>query len=350
MHNTRWQRYIIAICLSSVAWLHLCEAAEVNTLTQSQKDIAINKGLLWLRQNIQDNGSIHTGKNSGALTSLFLLSHLAAGIGYQHPQYGTSLRRSLSFVLSQQRSDGYLGSKDKSRMYGHGIAMLMLGESLGMIGDPELEHQVRITLEKALSITHSAARIKKDSAHSGGWHYEPSGTISDMSVSGWQIISLHSVNQAGIEINNDVYSAGIHYARRMCNAEHGSVAYDNPKHARVSLRGLGLLCLSLESNPNDEQRINRIAHNIIKEPIQWKGPWFFYRGYYDAVGLSLAAPTLWNDYRPHLEKMLLQHQHKEGWWKTPPGDNEGRFGKVYCTSLALLALCVERHLLPAFQN
>lgn len=311
---------------------------------------AINTGLDWLRKTIQENGAVQSTKHQGALTSLLILSHLAAGVSYHDPQHGPTLQRSLSFILSQQTKDGYFGAKDKSRMYGHGITVLMLGESLGMIGDPELEHQVRTALSKAVSVINTAASVKKSTLHQGGWHYEPAASGADMSVSGWQIIALHSSRQAGIEINHDIHRAGIHYARRMCNAETGSVAYNNPKLPRPSLRGLGLLCLSIEASPNDEQRINRIAHNIHKDPIPWKGPWFFYRSYYDAVGLSMADTELWQEYRKHLYKLLIAQQHKEGWWKTPPADNEGRFGKNYCTSLALLALCVDRHLLPAFQN
>ena len=73
-------------------------------------------------------------------------------------------------------------------------------------------------------------KIKKTNVHQGGWHYEPTAPASDMSVSGWQIVCLHSAQQAGIEINSEVHRAGIHYARRMCNDESGTVAYDTPNN------------------------------------------------------------------------------------------------------------------------
>lgn len=43
---------------------------------------------------------------------------------------GEALRRALAFVLrpDRQDKDGYFGRADGSRMYGHGIICLMLGE------------------------------------------------------------------------------------------------------------------------------------------------------------------------------------------------------------------------------
>ena len=93
----------------------------------------------------------------------------------------------------------------------------------------------------------------------------------------------------------------------------------------------------------------KIGDSIMKDPIQWKGPWLFYRSYYDAAGLGRMFPELLKDYQKHIDKVLLPHQDKEGWWHTPPGDNEARFGKMYRTSLAVLALSLERQLLPAYQ-
>ena len=159
--SSRYYR-ILCIGLSLVlsmlcAHIHCAE----KELTPQSKNAAIDTGLNWLRKTIQENGAVQGTPHEGALTSLLILSHLAAGIGYHDPLHGTTLRKCLSFVLSQQSKDGYFGGKDKSRMYGHGITVLMLGESLGMIGDPELEHQVRTALNKALSIIYSAAKIKK---------------------------------------------------------------------------------------------------------------------------------------------------------------------------------------------
>ena len=96
--------------------------------------------------------------------------------------------------------------------------------------------------------------------------------------------------------------------------------------------------------------VDAIAARIRKYPIECKGSWFFYRAYYDEVGMSRARPEAWDEYKTTLEKVLIDHQHEEGWWQTPPSDNEGRFGRVYITSMAVLALAVEHHALPVYQR
>jgi hypothetical protein len=100
----------------------------------------------------------------------------------------------------------------------------------------------------------------------------------------------------------------------------------------------------------DAPELSRVVARILSDPISWQGQWFFYRVYYDAVGMSRAAPEQWDAYGKHIEKLLCEHQNQDGSWSNPPGGNEGDHGPVYMTSLALLALAVNRHVLPAYQR
>ena len=65
---------------------------------------------------------------------------------------------------------------------------------------------------------------------------------------------------------------------------------------------------------------------------------------------DLAHPELWQQYAPRLTKVLVDHQKKDGSWGSPPGDNESGNGAVYTTSMSILALAVDRHVLPAYQR
>ena len=100
----------------------------------------------------------------------------------------------------------------------------------------------------------------------------------------------------------------------------------------------------------DDPEIGKVVARIHADPITWQGQWFFYRLYYDAVGMARAAPDQWEAYGAKLEKMMVEHQNQNGSWPTPPGGNERDQGPVYCTSMALLALTVNRHVLPAYQR
>ena len=333
---------LIIICF---LWPSTCFAANAD----QQREQAVQKALQWLRSQQQEDGSVQLQDNAAAMTALAINAHLANGITYQDQQHGAWLSKALLFVLSMQDAKGYFGSRDKSRMYGHGICTLVLAESLGMTNDYNLEQRVRNALQSALNVTIDAARVKKSAEHSGGWHYTPESDRADMSLSGWQMLSLHASEQAGMRVNEDVITGGIAYTRRLCDLKNGSVGYDSVQSPRSSLRGVGLICLSIRKSDEHKQLMLKIAENITKQPIEWKGPWLFYRAYYDAAGLGRVFPELLDDYQQHLDKALLPHQDKEGWWHTPPGDSEARFGKVYRTSMAILALSIKRQLLPAYQ-
>ena len=49
------------------------------------------------------------------------------------------------------------------------------------------------------------------------------------------------------------------------------------------------------------------------------------------------------------EKVLLPLQSQQGWWEGRGGE-ERQGGKIYATSLAVLALSVKNHFLPIYQR
>jgi hypothetical protein len=349
----------IALCLCTfifpVSQAQEWTDQEILALLQEQqpRDVAIDRGLEWIRAQQQPNGAYATGTNRTALSSLAIMSHLAAGITFEDPRYGEQLRQSLRWVISMQgdrKYQGYFGDKDGSRMYGHGICTLMLTEAIGMTDDQLLEQEILAALQPALNLTVNAARIKKDQCHAGGWRYDPLAKDSDLSLSGWQLMSLHSAQQIGLDIPKEIIDAAVAYAEG-CVLPNGGVSYQrgsNRDHA--ALRGLGLFCLALAGKESSEAA-DRVVDRMRRNPIEWRGDWFFYRVYYDAVGLARARPETWTQYGNELEDLLTRHQSPDGSWPAPPGDNEaGRFGKVYATSMALLALTVNRHVLPAYQR
>ena len=316
--------------------------------TEQPRDRAIRDALAWIRSEQRPDGSLADGDNRTALTSLGLMAHLSAGIAVHDPQHGEWMARSLRFVLGMQEPSGYFGEADKSRMYGHGITTLMLAEALGMCGDVEMEEAVRSALVQAVAVTVNAARVDKESGHEGGWRYQPHEKKSDLSLSGWQLMSLHASQQVGITVPDDVILAACDYARKLTGKD-GAVGYQYRGKDAPALRGLGMLCFSIAGRDADPI-VDTIAERIQRDPLEWKGGWLFYRVYYDAVGMSRARPVAWESYKHVIEEVLVDHQRQDGSWPSPPGDNESKYGRVYMTSMAVLALAVERHVLPAYQR
>ena len=341
---------VIAVVLLAVPAI-AAEASDQQVIdllaVERPRDVAVRRALTSLRSAQTPDGAVGD-LYPIALSALSLLAHLAAGHTPDDLAHGAWMRRSLNYVLAQQGEDGYFGHADGSRMYGHGIVTLMLAETLGMCRDDELDERVRASLVRAAAVTITAAQVAKGELHRGGWRYLPHENTSDLSLSGWQLMSLHATEQVGIAVPPTVIAEAVAYARRLTSPD-GMVGYDNPGEDHAALRGTAMLSLAI-GGQGDAPEVARIADRIRGDPIAWQGPWFFYRCYYDAVGLARAAPAVWETYAPGLEAVLVDHQSADGTWPTPPGDNEGGYGSVYRTAMAVLALAVNRNVLPAYQR
>jgi hypothetical protein len=341
---------VLAACLGEAAWARELSDQEVFEIltTEQPRDRSIRKALEWIRKQQIEDGSLSKRQHRTAMTSFGVMVHLAAGHTFEDHEFGEWMVKSLRFVLKMQDKAGYFGRTDNSRMYGHGVTTLMLAEALGMVEDPELEETVRKALERAITVTINAARVKKSGRDRGGWRYNPDARDSDLSLSGWQLMSLHAAQQVGITVPKEIVKNALDYAKRLTDSD-GKVGYDNRGQDKPALRGLGMLCFAIAGEVESET-VTRIAERIQRDPIDWRGPWFFYRVYYDAVGMSRARPDVWEQYSERLERILIKNQKDDGSWPSPPGDNERSHGPVYVTSMAVLALAVDRHVLPVYQR
>ncbi len=310
--------------------------------TRPARDAAIERGLAWLRRQMRPDGTFAEGQHQGALSALALMAHFAAGVTGTDREHGGLIRRGLARFLEFQDPKGYFGAADDSRMYGHGIATLLLSEVVGMNGDPALDERLRAALERAVALTLAAARIRKDARHRGGWRYHPHDRDSDLSLSGWQLLGLRSAQAIGVTVDEAVVRAAATYVRSCISAQ-GLVCYQPGDREAPALRGLALLAMA-STGTADATITTAIVRRLRADPIAWGQPFFYYRCYYDAVGVSRADPEAWGAYRTTIENALLPRQQTDGSWP------QGEAGPVYATSMAVLALAVERYLLPAYQR
>ena len=344
-------RWLLGLLLLSCGNLPAAEWSDQDVLkiltTEQPRDRAIRRGLEFLRKLQKPDGAVGD-RYPTALSSLALMAHLAAGHVLEDQEHGPWLKRALNYVLARQDESGYFGRGDGSNMYGHGIATLMLAEAMGLARDDELEDRVRQSLERAVKVTVGAAQVRKQPGHEGGWRYQPNADDSDLSLSGWQLMSLHATEQVGLTVPEGLIKAAVNYAKGLTTPD-GSVGYQRLGEDKPALRGLALLCLAIGHQEKDSH-LAAIVARIESDPIAWNGDRFFYRTYYDAVGLSRAAPEAWERYAPGLESVLIEHQRNDGSWGSPGGGEDENAGPVYRASMAVLALTVDRHVLPAYQR
>lgn len=323
------------------------EAAVIRKIQErGPRDVAIEKAVTFiLSQQGKDGG--FGDKHRNAITGLAVMALMAAGHTPDSPQHGPAIRNALNFVLSQMRNDGYMGHSDNSRMYGHGICTLMLTEAAGMTKDDTLEKRLIEACRRAVQLILKAQAVKKAGAHNGGWRYEPNSADSDLSLTGWQTMSLRSAKNIGIEVPSTAIQAAVNYIRAM--SREGEFSYDGGGPS-PNLRGIGLLALPVCGVYNAPELAKATAQ-MFKDPPKWQGPWFYYRTYYAAAGMYQMGDDAWNRFFPMLDDVLVKHQKQDGSWPEPPGNNEwDQGGAVYSTSMATLALAVHYHLLPIYQR
>ena len=176
---------------------------ERGIVTAEQRE-AVERGLAWLAKEQDADGSWHamigyklnedypyTARDRGhiGVTALAGMAFLAGGHLPGRGEYGPQIEKTLDFILSRVREDGYITGSG-SRMYSHAFATLFLAEIYGMTH----REDVRRKLQEAVDF------IVKSQNSEGGWRYEPYAQESDMSIVVCQVLGLRAARNIGIRV------------------------------------------------------------------------------------------------------------------------------------------------------
>lgn len=312
----------------------------------------------------QDNaGAIWENKkgmrNETAMSSLSVLALAAMGHqpGDSSPE-GQAMRKALAYVLRDdgQDADGYLGSKDGSRMYGHGISTLMLSEMLGMGADAAQDDLIRQKCRKAIDLILRAQKVTKNDANRGGWRYTPDAGDSDMSVTVWQTMALRAAKNAGMDVPKEAIDDAVRYIKRGYDPEgepnHGMTAGGFGYMGRgreLSTTAEGLLALQVCGEYGSEE-VKGASERLLKAgPVKQSERWYFYLTYYYATGMYQRGGKYADEAKKNVADSLLTSQGRDGSWEGVGGE-ERQGGKIYATCLAVLSLAVKNHFLPIYQR
>lgn len=313
---------------------------------RDQVDPAVEKALEYLVRVQKPDGSFpeNFGESTG-IPALVGMTFLSKGHLPTEGPYAETINKCIDFILKNQKNDGLFekGHAGSGPMYAHNISTLFLSEVSGMV-DPGRQDKIAIALPKALQLILRAQAVKKDDRNRGGWRYHPGSNDSDTSCSGWALMALRSAKLNGAAVPDEAIQQAVDYLRRHQHKKKGAFGYtDYEDHAR-SLTGMGLLCLELCGQHGKPETV-LAADYVMKTFRELPGDQFeFYGNYYNAQGTFQIGGRYWNEYATWMYANYLKKQNEDGSW------NSSEAGRIYGTSMMVLAFTVPYRQLPIYQR
>jgi len=348
-----------SLCLTTLLFLTLCAAPlcaqdAARTDDDGRVDLATDKGLLFLAGTQLPDGSWPTecGRSPG-ITAVAVLAFMAKGHVPGQGPYGENIERGIRYVLSEAQDNGLLAARSSKGgpMYNHGMSTLMLSQAIGMCDD-ELSARVRPVLVNAIKLTLQAQQIeKREAAQKGGWRYDPRSNDSDISCTGWQLLSLRAAKNCGADVPKAAIDDAVEYVKRSA-VKGGGFAYQPGSGGSNRARAAtGILSLEICSR-HEEPEALAAADFLLANPPKWdpkQHDFFYYSAYYCSQAMFQMGGRYWEIERPRMEALLLSVQNPDGSW--PPADEGEKLGgPAYYTAMAVLSLSVKYHYLPIFQR
>jgi hypothetical protein len=327
-------------------------------------DEAIDKALAYLAKKQHKEGwwPSSMGKST-AVASLSVMAFLSKGYTPGTGPYGDHINRGIDFVLSQAKPNGLLCTHSgHGAMYDHGISTLMVSEISGMV-DPARQEKIDKALPAAIKLILAAQQVKKHEKHRGGWRYQPQSRDSDISCTGWQLMSLRSARMNGASIPDKAIKEAVEYVircrdhRAIAAAKKGKLkkgegigfCYTPGSSPGLARTGTGVLCLELCGRHRSRESLAG-ADWILKHPARTVGSHYFYYGlYYCSQAMFQVGGRHWEAFAPYMYEMMIKVQRKDGSW--PQGKRgESKAGPCYSTAMGVLALAVSYRQLPIYQR
>lgn len=324
---------------------------QAQDVDQQIVDAAINRGLAFIagQQNAQGAWLTEAWGESTAITSLAVMAFLAAGHVPGEGPYGETISKGVRWVVSQQQPNGMLIRKAQSHgpMYDHGICTLMLAEVSGMMDGADAL-LVRRALEKGVRLILESQAVDKFDRHQGGWRYQMDSRDSDLSVTGWQVMALRAAKDIGCDVPAEAIDRAVEYVKMCADRRQNGFGYQPGNGPTPTLTGTGITCLEVCGEHNSVEALGG-AKWLIAHPLVEKSTYFYYGVYYTGVGMFKMGGDIAAHNHRHLVDVLIPIQKPDGGWN-PQHGSEKQAGRIYSTSLSVLALAVEYRYLPIYQR
>ena len=307
---------------------------------------AIIAAIEWLSKVQEKDGRWDTRKYQAETdydvggTALALLCYYGWGARHDQPgKYQENVKAALQWLMSQQREDGSLARR--GMMYSHAIGSIALCEAYGITKDEKIKSAALAAIKYTINAQHQQR---------GGWRYSP-GQDSDTSVTGWQVMALHSARMAGIELPEKPFDLARKWLDFAGGGEHGGLyGYQSPTDISRAMVATGMFCRQLDLVPPSNPKMIESAELMKRYPIRDNNPDLYYI-YYGTLALYQHQGSIWQEWNNNLKRILPEIQVKTGnlagSWNLSRSNTKGG-GRIASTTLAILSLEVYYRILPMY--
>jgi len=353
---------ICFVSLLSISIWALPAKTNAPLIPVSQKEIkeSVKRGLDFLVKNRKTDGFFKGmyGNTTGAV-ALVGMAFISSGSTPGEGPYGDDINRCIDLVLKNKQSNDWLNHYSNSvSLIGHGervmysvvLSALFLTEVSGMV-DPKRQKKVDDLIAKSIKFILDAQATKKAFINQGGWRYRGNSTDSDLSISGWALMTLKSARLNGADVPDKAIKDALSYVKRLRDPKGGFKYWASGDRGRLGMAGVALTCLELTDKHGSAYN-RSIGDFIVKHHKEFSayGPtphnykdWTFYAIYYCAVGTFQLGGDYWKSYSDWLYKKHMKTQKKDGSW----GDVKK---STYHTAITVLALTLPYQQLPIYQR
>ena len=307
---------------------------------------AIIAAIEWLSKVQEKDGHWDTRKFQAETdydvggTALALLCYYGWGARHDQPgKYQENVKAALQWLMSQQREDGSLARR--GMMYSHAIGAIALCEAYGITKDEKIKSAALAAIKYTINAQHQQR---------GGWRYSP-GQDSDTSVTGWQVMALHSARMAGLELPEKPFDLARRWLDFAGGGEHGGLyGYQSPTDISRAMVATGMFCRQLDLVPPSNPKMIESAELMKRYPIRDNNPDLYYI-YYGTLALYQHQGSIWQEWNNNLKRILPEIQVKTGnlagSWNLSRSNTKGG-GRIASTTLAILSLEVYYRILPMY--
>jgi len=283
------------------------------------------------------------------VTALAVLSYLGKMNTTEQGPHRDSVTRGLRWLAAGQRADGFLGrnASEYCAMYCHGMATFALAEAYALSEDKQANAWLRGPLAKAVRYTLDSQLAD------GGWRYLKGQPDGDMSMFGWQLMSLRSAEAAGVPIPSEAKTRMIQFLQsRSLGKQGGLAAYRQGDQVTAAMTAEALFCKQMlgirRTNPACQEAIGLLSTSL---PNREK--YNLYYWYYGTLAMFQHGGEPWGEWNGAMRDILVSEQLQTGpnagSWE--PRDRwGGSGGRIYSTAMATMCLEVYYRYLPLYQG
>jgi len=296
----------------------------------AQAELIYERGLEYLAKSQTEQGTWNDGVGSEpGVVGLCVAAFLAHGEDPVNGPYAKHIRRAIDYIISQQATNGYIGSS----MYNHAFATKALAESYGVVDDPRIAPALKLAVELILSSQ------KKNRFNA--WRYTPDSRDADTTVTGCQLVTLFAARNAGLEVPDEAIRKGLAYLAS-CRGKDGAYGYTSAGGGKPTLTAIGSLCLSLAKEKDSKGYLASLAY--LKNNLDYRDRYYpFYYEYYMSQALFHADDEVWKEWNQRNIRYLATIQ-------APDGSFPGSLGTSFNTAGALLSLALNFRFLPIYEK